>query len=124
MRILIDMNLSPEWGAVLEQAGWQATHWSVIGEFNAPDTEIMEHARSGGFLVFTHDLDFGAILASTGAVGPSVIQLRSEDTRPETMGGVVLAALETHREALSTGALVTIDPRRMRVTLLPLRRGN
>lgn len=121
MKLLIDMNLSPAWVDVFSGAGMQASHWSSVGDFNAPDSEIMKLARSSGSLVFTHDLDFGALLASTGAVGPSVIQLRSEDTRPATMSGVVLAALETHGDALAKGALVTIDPRRMRVTLLPLR---
>jgi len=40
MKILIDMNLSPEWVGVLEAAGWRATHWSSIGKASAPDEEI------------------------------------------------------------------------------------
>jgi len=35
-----------------------------------------------GGRVFTHDLDFGDILAATGAEAPSVIQVRTEDTTP------------------------------------------
>ena len=97
-------------------------HWSEIGDAHAPDTEIMEWARVNGCLVFTHDLDFGALLSSTGAVGPSVIQLRSEDTRPESMGGTVISAIRSSQYELEEGALVTVDPRKMRVTLLPLRK--
>ena len=62
MKLLIDMNLSPEWITVLEGAGFDAVHWSAIGDFRAPDHEIMTWAKSNGYTVFTHDLDFGAIL--------------------------------------------------------------
>jgi predicted nuclease of predicted toxin-antitoxin system len=35
----------------------------TIGTADAPDTEIMDYAHTHGYTVFTHDLDFGAILA-------------------------------------------------------------
>lgn len=73
MKILIDMNLSPRWCDLFEREGWEATHWSTIGPPNATDREIMEWAAGHEHIVFTHDLDFGAMLAATGAVGPSVI---------------------------------------------------
>ena len=122
MKILIDMNLSPTWAERFEQEGWQAWHWSEIGDARAPDSEIMEWARNHECLVFTHDLDFGALLSSTGATGPSVIQLRSEDTRPESMDRIVITSIRLSQNELKEGALVTVDPRKMRVTLLPLRK--
>lgn len=121
MKVLIDMNLSPEWAEVFESAGWEAVHWREVGDPSAPDSELMEWARSGGYLVFTHDLDFGALLAATGAVGPSVVQMRCEDTRPATMGEAVADAVKSHLEDLRRGALMTVDPRRRRITLLPLK---
>lgn len=121
MKVLIDMNLSPEWAEVFESAGWEAVHWKEVGDPSAPDSELMEWARSGGYLVFTHDLDFGALLAATGAVGPSVVQMRCEDTRPSTMGEAVVNAMNSHLDDLRRGALVTVDPRRRRITLLPLK---
>jgi predicted nuclease of predicted toxin-antitoxin system len=121
VKVLIDMNLSPEWAEVFECAGWEAVHWREVGEPKAPDSELMEWARSGGYLVFTHDLDFGALLAATGAVGPSVVQMRCEDTRPSTMGEAVVNAMNSHLDDLRRGALVTVDPRRRRITLLPLK---
>jgi predicted nuclease of predicted toxin-antitoxin system len=30
VKILVDMNLSPEWLQVLAQAGWEAKHWSTV----------------------------------------------------------------------------------------------
>ncbi len=77
MKILVDMNLSPGWVSVLEEAGHTASHWSNIGLLNAPDREVLSWAKANGYLLFTHDLDFGAILAATEAEGPSVIQIRT-----------------------------------------------
>jgi predicted nuclease of predicted toxin-antitoxin system len=121
VKILIDMNLSPEWCRVFERSDLEAQHWSTIGDPSASDSELMAWARSAGYIVFTHDLDFGALLAATGAIGPSVLQLRGEDTRPISMGDAVIAAILAHQEELASGALVTVDPRRRRITLLPLK---
>ena len=56
MKIVVDMNLPPAWGHM-------AMHWSAIGDGKASDSEVMAWARTNGYLVFTHDLDFGALLA-------------------------------------------------------------
>jgi predicted nuclease of predicted toxin-antitoxin system len=71
--ILIDMNLSPEWVAELAWHGWTAVHWSTIGDPRADDSIIMAWALANRHVVFTHDLDFGTILALTHANGPSVL---------------------------------------------------
>jgi predicted nuclease of predicted toxin-antitoxin system len=120
VKIVIDMNLSPRWRQVLVDAGIEAVHWSVIGMATAPDSQIFTYARENAAVVLTSDLDFGSILAATGAAAPSVIQLRSDDVRPEAAGGAVIAAIEQSQDALDGGALLTIDAERLRVTLLPL----
>lgn len=122
MKILIDMNLSPESGKRLTEAHCQSLHWAKIGDARAPDSKIKQWAKENDYVVFTHDLDFGALLASTGAAGPSVIQLRCDDTRPDTMGTTVIGAIQSFGEALVGGALVTVDPRKMRATILPLKK--
>ena len=124
MKIVLDMNLSPAWGPFLEAEGHEVKHWSEIGEITAPDTEIMAWARSNDNVVFTHDLDFSALLFATNAVAPSVIQLRTEDIRPANMGELVLVALQKVEDDLKRGALVTIDPRKNRIRLLPLKQVN
>jgi predicted nuclease of predicted toxin-antitoxin system len=63
VKIVVDMNLPPAWVPVLEAGGHMAMHWSAIGDGKASDTEVMAWARTNGYLVFTHDLDFGALLA-------------------------------------------------------------
>ena len=60
MKILIDMNLSPVWAKVLRSAGFDAIHWSDVGDPAAPDTELFESAALNGQVIFTNDLDFGA----------------------------------------------------------------
>lgn len=64
MKLLIDMNLSPLWISFLSESGFESIHWSGIGAPSAPDTEIMDYASANGLIVFTHDLDFGALLAN------------------------------------------------------------
>ncbi|HEX3971456.1 MAG TPA: DUF5615 family PIN-like protein [Stellaceae bacterium] len=77
MKFVIDMNLSPLWCETLRQAGWEAVHWSAIGSGTASDAQIMEYARQNDSVVFTADLDFTAILATSRAGKPSLVQLRA-----------------------------------------------
>jgi predicted nuclease of predicted toxin-antitoxin system len=46
VKILIDMNLSPEWVPFLRQAGFESAHWSAVGDSRATDAELMEWART------------------------------------------------------------------------------
>jgi predicted nuclease of predicted toxin-antitoxin system len=82
MKLLIDMNLSPLWVNYLLNLDIEAIHWSSVGLAYDADTVIFEYASQNGYIIFTHDLDFGAILAATNANKPSVLQLRDEDVFP------------------------------------------
>jgi predicted nuclease of predicted toxin-antitoxin system len=120
VQLVIDMNLSVEWVAELAKHGWSAVHWSTIGDPRADDTVIMAWALANGHVVFTHDLDFGTMLALTHANGPSVLQLRSREVLPEDIGPVVMSALRQFDTALGAGAMVVVDQRKSRVRVLPL----
>lgn len=122
MKLLIDLNLSPEWVAVLRQNGWEAIHWSVVGDPRALDHTIMEWARTNEYIVFTHDLDFGAILAGTQDEGPSVFQVRTQDVTPQHLKEIVIQTLQQHRLLLEQGAIVVLDEAKARVRILPLGR--
>jgi len=121
MKLLIDMNLSPQWVTVLEEAGWKTVHWSHIGRPNAPDQEIFDYAKLHGYVIFTHDLDFGAILAATNAEYPSVVQVRVQDVTPEHLSGFIVSALHQFKKHLDEGALITIDKKKSRARILPIR---
>ena len=120
MRLLIDMNLSPKWVGFLNNAGFEAAHWSALGAANAPDPELMAYAKAHDFVVMTHDLDFGAILAASGSDGPSVVQIRADNLGLGAIGEQVIIALRQAEDAIASGALVTIDPKRSRITMLPI----
>jgi len=120
VQLMVDMSLSPEWVVELAGHGWSAVHWSSIGDPRADDATIMAWALANRYVVFTHDLDFGAMLALTHATGPSVLQVRGQGVLPEDIGPLVVAALRQHDAALATGALVVVDVKKLRVRVLPL----
>src|SRR5262245_19677971 len=109
LSILVDMNLSVEWVPLLLGEGWRSVHWLQVGDPRAEDAVLMDWARSNGYVVFTHDLDFGTALALTHADGPSVIQVRGQNVLPEPLGGVVVAAIHQYEAELEQGALVIVD---------------
>jgi predicted nuclease of predicted toxin-antitoxin system len=80
----------------------------------------MAFAKANGYVVVTHDLDFSAILAATQGDKPSVVQIRSEDLSPDVIGGPVIDALRQMTLELEEGALLTVDPKRTRLRVLPL----
>ena len=73
MKVLVDMNLSPAWLDTLGHAGFQAMHWSKVGDARAPDRAILDWASRNDCVLLTNDLDFGAILAARGWASPSVL---------------------------------------------------
>jgi len=121
IRILIDMNLSPSWVETFSVAGFESVHWSRVGDPRAPDHAIMKWAAEHGYIVFTHDLDFGALIAATQACAPSVIQVRAQDVLPAVLGPTIISAISRLGTELEAGSLVSIDPERARVRILPLR---
>lgn len=118
--LVIDMNLSVEWVAELARHGWSAVHWSMVGDPTATDAEVMAWALANGHVIFTHDLDFGTMLALTHATGPSVLQVRGQNVLPDDIGAVVIATLRQYDAELAAGALVVVELKKSRVRVLPL----
>lgn len=114
------MNLTPMWVEFFAARQMESIHWSEVGDPKALDPEIMAFAAEQQMVVFTHDLDFGNILAVTHARGPSVIQARVEDPLPLTIGEAVVAAIMENAAHLERGALITLDPDRSRIRILPI----
>jgi predicted nuclease of predicted toxin-antitoxin system len=80
----------------------------------------MEYARSNGYIVFTHDLDFGILLALTHNTGPSVIQVRSQNVTPEYLSETIVDVLFKHKSIIENGALVTVCKNKLRLRILPI----
>jgi predicted nuclease of predicted toxin-antitoxin system len=60
----------------------------------------MEWARANRYIVFTHDLDFGSLLAATGAETPSVIQI---PLNPISVSTACSAAVESTGDNATLG---------------------
>jgi len=122
MKILIDMNLSPEWVQEFKLHNITAAHWSDVGRFDAPDVELMDWARQNDHIIFTHDLDFGTALALTKAEKPSVIQVRSQNVTVNHLSEIVLSTILKYNDLLDQGALFVLDKEKARIRILPLAR--
>jgi predicted nuclease of predicted toxin-antitoxin system len=120
MKILIDMNLSPDWVTEFKINNIEAIHWSEVGDIAAPDIVIIAWARKNDYIIFTHDLDFGTTLALTKAEKPSVIQVRTQNVTIRNLGKMVLQSIKDHAELMLKGALVVLDEEKKRVKILPL----
>ncbi len=121
MKFLIDMNLTPKWRQLLLAEGWDSIHWSQVGHAAASDSAIMAYALQEGFIVFTNDLDFGALLALTRAGGPSVVQVRTQDVRPPYLAPLLIPVLQQYQSQLASGALLVVEEGQSRLRLLPIR---
>ena len=120
MKLLLDMNLPPALAEFLAQHGFTAVHWSTAGLPTAEDREILQWAKDYGHVVVTLDLDFGTILAATGGIMPSVIQIRCLDNHPDVLGPSLVQILKRFDRELADGALIVLDKTKERIRLLPL----
>jgi predicted nuclease of predicted toxin-antitoxin system len=73
------------------------------------------------FYLPTTYLDFGAILASSLGVSPSVVQIRALNLDPDAVMAKVVDAIEKVAEDLKTGALVIVQPGSTRARILPIK---
>lgn len=79
----------------------------------------MKWARDNADVIVTHDLDFGALLAATRAVGPSVLQIRAQNILPEALHMMLINTIKQFQRELEAGALISVDLQRARARVLP-----
>lgn len=121
MRLLIDNALSPALAEQLRSAGHDAVHVRDYDLQAAADEEIFARAQQEQRVVVSADTDFGTLLATRQETSPSVILFRhGTERRPQRQGEILLANLEAVEADLASGALVIIEPARIRVRALPL----
>ena len=114
------MNLFPQLVHRLRSHHHDAVHWSDIGDPRTDDREIMAWAAENGYVVLTHDLDFGALPASLTRTKPSVIQVRTRDLLSEQYFKTLTDALSRFGQELEKSALVVVDPGRAKERIPPL----
>ena len=121
MKFLIDNALSSVLAALLQQAGHDAIHVRSVGLQHADDDVIFERAATEHRIVVSADADFGTLLALRASRQPSVIQFRGEGSRkPDALSRTLLANLPQLVDALENGSIITFEPARVRVRLLPI----
>jgi predicted nuclease of predicted toxin-antitoxin system len=102
VKLVVNMNLSPNWVTILRNA----VHGPGVGAVSA---------RAEDRIVFESDLDFGTLPATSGATTPSVVQLRTGTTSSSRIGILVVRALQQAQTDLLSGRLVTVEDDRVRL---------
>jgi predicted nuclease of predicted toxin-antitoxin system len=120
IKLLLDQGLPRTAAALLCAAGIDTVHVGEIGYASADDADILQRARDDGRVVVTLDADFHALLALSGATSPSVIRIRIEGLRAAATANLLQTVLSQCDEDLQQGAVVTVQPTRIRVRRLPL----
>ncbi|MFP4364129.1 MAG: DUF5615 family PIN-like protein [Spirochaetia bacterium] len=120
MKILLDMNISPEFNNYLNEHEIESVHWSSVGRRNAEDSEIFEYALQNNCVILTLDLDFGIILALTKGSKPSVMQIRTQDVYSNYIKIKIEEFIHIYKEYLEQGSIITIDEEKERVRILPI----
>jgi len=83
---------------------------------------LRDPAVKRGACVVTMDEDFHGLLAISGADSPSVIRLRIQGLQAREFADMLLRLAPQFEQAASSGALITIDDRTVRIHRLPLTR--
>jgi predicted nuclease of predicted toxin-antitoxin system len=120
VKFLADMGISPKTVAFLHGLGHDAVHLSEQGLEQLPDPSIVEKARQEGRIVLVHDLDFGELVAASGARLPSVITFRLRNMHPDRVNSALQSILSHHKEALEQGAMISVTEGQVRVRRLRL----
>jgi predicted nuclease of predicted toxin-antitoxin system len=82
--------------------------------------EILGVAREQRAVLITADLDFSALIATSGETGPSLISLRLAFSTPDRVTAVLEYALPRIEPDLERGVIASIDETSIRVRPLPI----
>jgi predicted nuclease of predicted toxin-antitoxin system len=120
VQFLLNMNLPRELGRRLTGSGHACRYAGDVGLSRSADMVLVQEARDRAEVILTHDLDYGNLLAFSGAAGPSVVIFRVSNTSPSRLLSRLTAVLPVVEEALQEGAIVVVEDASVRVRRLPL----
>jgi predicted nuclease of predicted toxin-antitoxin system len=119
MKFLADMGISPQSAAFLRHLGHETVHLHEQGLDQLSDTAILCKARDEGRVLLTHDLDFGDLMAASGAELSSVVIFRLRDMRPERVNAYLGELVSRYQQALEEGVILSIKEGQIRSRSLP-----
>jgi len=119
MRLVLDQGVPRDAAALLRSLGHDCMHVGEIGMSTAADEEILAFSLGRHAVVVTLDADFHAILAVSGAQGPSVIRMRLQGLGAPKVVEVVRKVLASFEEELKGGSLITVKPLKTTCHRLP-----
>ena len=119
-RLLLDQGCPRSTSATLNAEGWDVVHVGELGMSRAPDSEVLGRALLDGRVCVTLDADFHALLAVSGATGPSTVRLRIEGLDAVAFADLIRRVWPQVEADLDRGAMVTIDAASIRVRHLPI----
>jgi predicted nuclease of predicted toxin-antitoxin system len=120
VRFLADMGVSQRVVEWLRGRGDDVVHLREQGLQRLPNGDIFEKATAEGRIVLTFDLDFGEIVALSGASRTSVVVFRLRNTRTEHVVARLERVLVESADTLIQGAVVIVEDSRHRVRILPI----
>ena len=120
MKFLLNMNVNRDMAAPLEQRGHVCRHAGDIGMARSSDSDIVAEAAQKGEIIITHDLDYGNLLAFSGAQAPSVIIIRTRDLRTNEIIKRLDSVWGEIESSLSSGAIISLSDRNLRIRNLPI----
>ncbi len=122
MKWLLNMNIPRRLKILLESVGHQCRHAGDIGLERASDLTILQEAAKADEVILTHDLDYGRLLAFSGADRPSVVIVRLSQPHPDAIFKQMMVVWETIEQPLMDGAIVVLEDATVRIRLLPIRK--
>ena len=120
IRLVLDQGVLRDAALLLRERGHECTHVSEIGMSVASDKDILAWSLEQKATVITLDADFHAILAVSGAAGPSVIRMRRQGLNALAVVDLVENVLAGFDFDLARGSLVTVKVNKTTCHKLPI----
>ncbi len=120
MKLLLDQGLPRSAVDHLAAIGIAAEHVGDLDMATATDARVLEAARQRRAIVVTLDSDFHALLATSRAVNPSVVRIRIEGLKGDSLATILQRVLSVAVTDLDAGAVVSVTIDRIRVRRLPI----
>ncbi|MDD5307519.1 MAG: DUF5615 family PIN-like protein [Deltaproteobacteria bacterium] len=113
MKVLID---SCVWGgaaAEIAGAGHDVVSVADVWAEDPGDEQVLNTASAEGRVLVTLDKDFGELAVVRGVRHAGIVRLVGLGAREQ--GGLCVWAIKAHADELGDGAIVTVEPGRIRI---------